>query len=79
MPPAMTQQTPEAEEFMEYEYKKPYKPIPVQAILDTIAEILVRGTGQEFDLEIYESPYYNDESYNAVTIELKFKVPAPTK
>lgn len=58
-------------------YEKPYTPVPVQAVLDTIAEVLVRGTGQEFDLEIYERPHYSDAGYNAVTIELKFKVPAP--
>ena len=56
--------------------ERPYKPIPVQAILSTITDLLAKGVGQEFDLEIYERPYYNDESYNSVSIELKFKVPA---
>ena len=56
------------------------KPIPIKAILSTIEDILKEGTGQEFDLEIYERPYYNNDAFNSVTIELKFKVPAaPTK
>ena len=62
---------------MYYTDSKVYKPVPVQAILGVITSMLAKGVGEEFDLEIYERPYYNDDSYNAVTIELKFRIPAP--
>ena len=59
--------------------KTVYKPVPISAILSTINEVLVRGTGEEFELEIRERPHYNNANYNTVTIELKFRVPAPSE
>ena len=49
-------------------------PVPVSAILSTIGEILVKGTGEDFDLEIYERPRYDNPHKNHVTITLNFNV-----
>ena len=64
-------------ELMTRETYEKYTPVPVKAILDTIAGVLVSGIGQEFTLEIRERPHRNNPDYNAVTIELEFRVPAP--
>ena len=53
--------------------------IPVSALLSTIGEILVKGTGEEFDLEIYERPLYNETGKKRVTITLSFNIPPETE
>ena len=49
-------------------------PVPVSAILSTIGEILVKGTGEDFDLEIYERPRYDNPTKKHVTITLNFNI-----